>query len=403
MTATTPPDAVFGSAPSRFPLRAEAWLVALYALLVAFVTGQQIHLGHINNFAMFRWSFFHLREGVSLYAPHLDHYYDLYQYGPSFALLMAPFAMPPVWLGLFLFNALNVGVFYYAVRRLLPGRTGQWALLLLFFEVLRATQNSETNALAAGLMVLAFLELERGRALRAAAAIAVGTLIKIFPLAAAALALPHRWRWRFGLALAAALALLLLAPLLVTPGGLLVQQYRWWGELERSYGPLRLESVMALLALVLPGDWPNWPVQLLGTALVLLPFAVRRADWGDTGFRRAMLCSLLVYVLLFNHQAESPTFIIAMTGIVAWYLTARRRWYHHAVMAASWVLVSLFSEILPAGALNACCRPWHYKTVPVVLAWAVMLWELLAPRHAALPAAGAAAAASPSAGAARPA
>jgi hypothetical protein len=91
--------------------------------------------------------------------------------------------------------------------------------------------------------------------------------------------------------------------------------------------------------------------------------------------------SLLVYAVLFNHQAESPTFIIAMTGVVAWYLTVERRWYHHALMAASWILVSLFSEILSGAALNACCRPWHYKTIPIVLAWLVMLWELLAPRR----------------------
>jgi hypothetical protein len=285
-----------------------------------------------------------------------------------------------VWLGLLLFNSVNISVFYYAVRRLLPGRTGLLALLLLFFEVLRTTQNAENNALLAGLMILAFLWLERDRIGRAAAAIAAVASFKIYPLAAAVLALPHRRRLRFWLFLAAALAALLLAPLLLTPASALLQQYRWWGEAERIFGARRLESVMALIALVVPGTWPNWPVQLLGTALVLLPFAVRRADWGDAGFRRAMLYSLLVYVVLFNHQAESPTFIIAMTGVVAWYLTGPRRWYHHALMALSWVLVSLFSEILSGAALNACCRPWHYKTIPILLVWLIMLWELLAPR-----------------------
>ena len=385
MTATTTAGPTSGPAPSRRLLPGEAWLMALYALTTGFVTWQQIHLGHINNFALFRWSFFHLREGVSLYAPYDALYIDLYQYGPSFGLLIAPFALPPVWLGLLLFNALNVAVFYYAVRRLLPGRTGLLALLLLFFEVVRTTQNAENNAIVAAMFVLAFLWLERDRLWRAAAAIATVACFKIYPLAAAALALPHRSRWRFGLALAGALALFLLAPLLVTPGGTLIQQYRWWGDLQQVYGPLRLESAMALIALVVPGEWPNWPVQLVGTALVLLPFAVRRADWGDAGFRRAMLYSLLVYAVLFNHQAESPTFIIAMTGVVAWYLTVERRWYHHAVMAASWILVSLFSEILSGAALNACCRPWHYKTIPILLAWLIMQWELLAPRARAQP------------------
>jgi len=368
-------------AAGRWPARGEIWLILAYALTAAFVTWQALHLGHIDNFLIFRWSFFHLSEGVNLYAPYPKLYFSLYQYGPSFGLLIAPFALPPVWLGLVLFNSLNITVFYIAVRRLLPGRLGLVALVLLYFEVLRTAQNAQNNALLAGLMILGFLWLERDRLGRAAAAIALGASFKIFPLAAAALALPHRRRMRFGLFLAAALAALLLAPLLLTSASTLLQQYRWWGEAEQGFGTRRLDSVMALFALVVPGTWPNWPVQAAGTALVLLPFLLRRADWGDPIFRRGMLYSVLVYVVLFNHQAESPSFVIAMTGVVAWYLTVERRWYHHAVMAASWVLVSLFSEILSGDALNACCRPWHYKTIPILLAWLVMQWELLAPRR----------------------
>jgi len=381
MTATTTAGPTSGSAPPRRLLPGEAWLVALYALTAGFVTWQQIHLDRINNFRMARWSFYQLLDGANLYAAYPDQYYDLYQYSPTFALLVAPFALPPVWLGLLLFNTFNVAVFYYAVRRFLPGTQGLVALLILYFEVLRSTQNTEINTLVVGLMILAFLWLESGRTARAAAAICAGAAIKIFPLAAGALGLPHRWRLRFGLVLAAGLALTILAPLVVTPAAMLLQQYRWWHELETSYRLYRMESLMALLNMAVPGTWPNWPVQLAGTALLLLPYLVRRADWGDAGFRRAMLYLVLLYVILFNHQAESPTFIIAMTGVVAWYLTGPRRWYHHAVMAASWILVSLFSEILSGTALNACCRPWHYKTIPILLAWLLMLWELLAPRR----------------------
>jgi hypothetical protein len=369
--------------PRRWPARGEVWVLALYAATAVFVTWQELYIDHINNWRMARWSFYQLLHGGNLYAPAPGQFYDLYQYSPTFALLVAPFALPPMALGLLLFNAFNIAAFYYAVRRLLPGRQGLIALLILYFEVLRSSQNTEINTLVVGLIVLAFLWLERDRTGRAAAAIALGASIKIFPLAAGALALPHRWRWRFGVALAAALAVAVLAPLLATPAATLLQQYRWWFALEGHYSAtLRIESLMALLNLIVPGAWPNWPVQLAGTALLLLPYAVRRDDWGDAGFRRAMLCFLLLYVILFNHQAESPTFIIAMTGVVVWYLTGPRRWYHHALMASSWVLVSLFSEILPASVLNVCCRPYHYKTIPIFLVWLVMLWELLAPRRA---------------------
>jgi hypothetical protein len=358
--------------------------VALYALTAALVTWQQIHIDHINNFRMARWSFYQLLRGADLYAAYPAQYYDLYQYSPTFALLVAPFALPPMWLGLLLFNTFNIAVFYYAVRRLLPGRQGLVALLILYFEVLRSTQNTEINTLITGLMILAFLWLERGRSGRAAAAISIGAAIKIFPLAAGVLGLPHRWRIRFGLLLALGLAIAVLAPLVVTSAPALLHQYQWWYALETSatYRGYRLESLMALLSLVIPGSWPNWPVQLAGTALLLLPYLVRRADWGDAGFRRAMLYFLLLYVILFNHQAESPTFIIAMTGVVAWYLTGPRRWHHHALLAASWILVSLFSEVLPSSVLNVCCRPYHYKAIPILLVWLVMLWDLLAPRRA---------------------
>ena len=371
-----------GTSAGRATARWEIGLIALYALMAVLVTWQEVHLGHVNNFAMFRWSFFHLREGISLYEFYPSLYFDRFQYGPTFALLVAPFALPPVWLGLLLFNALNIGVFYYAIRRLLPGRTGVVALLILVFEVLRTTQNSETNALVAGLMILAFVWMEQDRMGRAAWAVAVGAVIKIFPLAAAALALPSRRRWRFGLLLGGAIAALLLAPLLLTSPATLVHQYHGWSELERSYGPLRMESVMSLIGLWVPGGWPNWPVQLAGTLVLLLPFLVRRADWEDALFRRGMLFSVLGYVVLFNHQAESPTFVVAMAGIVGWYLTSRRRWYHHAVMALAWLLVSLSSEVLTRSFRARYCQPWHYKVVPVALAWLVMQSELLRPSRA---------------------
>src|SRR5579859_1847571 len=178
------------AARRRWPARGEPWIVALYALTAAFVTWQQVHLDHINNWRMAYWSFHHLVSGADLYAAYPDKYYDLYQYSPTFALLMAPFAVLPMWLGLLLFNSANITVYYYAVRRLLPERLGLWALLILYFEVVRTTQNTEINTLITGLIILTFLWLERGRVLAPASAIAAGFVIKIFPLAAGALALP---------------------------------------------------------------------------------------------------------------------------------------------------------------------------------------------------------------------
>ncbi len=374
-------------AAGRRLARAEWALLALYAGTTAFVAWQQLRLGHVNNFLTFRGGWVHLVAGANAYAPYPP--LDLFKYSPTFALLMAPFAVLPLWLGVLLFDAVNVGLFYVAVRRLFPDGRGLVALALLYFEVLRTTQNTQVNAALAAFMVLTFLALERGRQARGALALALGTLIKVFPLAAAACALPHRRRFRFFAVLGATAAVLLLVPLLVTPPATLLQQYRWWtGLMASDVANSRLDSVMALFALLVPGNWPNWPVQLAGTALVLLPLAVRRDRWGDAAFRRRMLAALLAYVILFNHRTESPTFVVGMTGVVLWYLEGPRRWWHHGLMAFAWVVVSLSSEVLPPDLLNACCRPYHYKIVPVLLAWLVMEWELLRPPPAAARAAG---------------
>jgi len=83
-------------------------------------------------------------------------------------------------------------------------------------------------------------------------------------------------------------------------------------------------SAMGLLAGVVPGSWPNWPVQLAGTLVLLAPLVLRPRQWNDARFLRLYLCSLLVYVVLFNHQAERPSYVIAVTGVALWYAMSPR-------------------------------------------------------------------------------
>ena len=87
---------------------------------------------------------------------------------------------------------------FVAVERVLPGRPGLLALLCLHLEVLRAMQNAQSNALVAGLIILAFAALERASAWRAAAVVMLGACVKIFPLAALTFAIPRRLVFKTG-------------------------------------------------------------------------------------------------------------------------------------------------------------------------------------------------------------
>jgi Protein of unknown function (DUF2029). len=261
-----------------------------------------------GNFEIFRAASHHLVDGQDLYAHYPDALQDQFKYSPTFALLFAPFAWLPWPLALFLWNALNALVLFVAVERVLTPGQATLALALLVPEVLRSMQNAQSNALVAGLIILTYAAIERGRIWRAAFAVAVGACVKIFPLAALPLAIPRRRALRTGLATAAAGVALLLLPLLVTPPATLGAQYRSWHAIETLDTTQRWFSVMQLAHRLTGADLPNWPLQLAGTLALLIPLAVRRDRWDDTRFRLLFLCSVLLYVTLFNHQAERASY-----------------------------------------------------------------------------------------------
>ncbi|HEX6533627.1 MAG TPA: glycosyltransferase family 87 protein [Gemmatimonadaceae bacterium] len=338
--------------------RERACTFALYLATALLAALQRALSRHAHwTYPVFRESFRHLMSGQSLYAHYPAQGYDLFKYSPTFALLFAPFALVPFAAGLVAWDAINALAIWSALDRLLPPRDATIAALLIYPEVLVAAQASQSNALVSALIILAFVALERDRSLGAAVAVGLGTAIKIFPIAAISLAIPRRRRARLAIAaLGAGLALLAL-PLLVAPPHVLLGEYRQWLGVERVDALDRGASVMGLIARVVPGRWPDWPVQLAGTGVLLLPVVLRRDRWGDPAFRLEYLCSLLVYVVIFNHQAERPSYVIAATGIAIWWVRSARELWRTVLLALS--LVGL-------------------GAAPCLAAWLVMQGELAA-------------------------
>jgi glycosyl transferase family 87 len=359
--------------------RARRWLLALYATSAALVTIQKGVLTHSNNFAVFRWAAVNLLAGTDLYAAHPGQHVDFFKYSPTVALLFLPFAWPPFALALLAWNLLNALLLYHAVLRLLPGRPGIVALALVYLELLLSMQYTQSNALVTASMILAFLAFERGRQLGAGAWIALGTFIKLFPLAGVALAVFHPRRWRFAVILAGLAIALAALPLVVVSPAELAAQYRSWRAIEAADTLNRGYSLMQYLYMWFGADWPNWPVQLAGTVLLLLPLALGRRRWGEYPFRLRFFCSILVYVVLFNHQSETATFVIAFTGIAIWYVSSERTAWRTAVVAAMLLAMLLHDvEIVPLWVKDQIFVPHRLKGIPCVVAWFAMQAELFA-------------------------
>ena len=192
----------------------------------------------------------------------------------------------------------------YGIAKLLPPRAAAVALALAWIAVVGDLQRAQSNALVAGLMVIAWVAYEREHQLGAAVAVAAGGFVKLFPLAAGMGALLHR-RWlRFCLILVGVIAVGAALPLLAAGPDSIAAQYRSWYVIEtRDVAPMPrygtggadlYAGLMGQFRVWLGVDWPHWPVQLAGLAILMAPLMLQRRRFGGLAFRIQLLASLLV-------------------------------------------------------------------------------------------------------------
>ena len=335
-----------------------------------------------GNFEIFRAASRHLLTGQDLYAEYPAEHSDRFKYSPTFALLFAPLAWIPWPVALFLWSALNALLLFVAVERVLPGRPAMLAMGLLLLEVLRGMQNAQSNALVAALIVLSFSTMERHRGWRAALAVALGACVKIFPLAALTFAIPRRRAMRTGLAAGLVGFALVVLPLTMLSPTALAGQYGSWRGVEASDAQQRWFSVMELVHRTTGVAWPNWPLQLLGTLALLAPLAIRRERWDEVRFRMLYLCSVLLYVVLFNHQAERASYLIAFTGATIWFASEARTRARTALYAVAALTIPVMSTLVPGDWLRAPGIMTIRLALPCLAIWLVIQRDLLRPAAA---------------------
>lgn len=364
------------------------WLAGLYVLLAVGVTVQRLVLHKQNVFRIYSGAFHNFVGGLNPYAAHPDQYRDFFRYSPTFALAFGPFAVVPEWLGLAAWNTANALALYWAVRRLLPRAQAQLVLLLAMGDLARTMQSCQSNGLVTALMIAAFVAYAGGRLWHGAVAVAAGAAIKIFPVGAALFALLRRDRWRaLGLVAAAVTALALLPVVFVGPHELLLQYSRWAAqEHAETFKPMY--SVMDLLDAWTGYYGPRLPIQLAGLAILLAPLALRRGVRDDPAWRLTLLCSLLVFSVIFNYGAEPPSFVISTTGIAVWYAAGRRTKVQGVLLGLTLALVTGEGlGLWPDAIHHAWMDESRIRVIPMVAAWIAMQWDLLRWRMEPAPAA----------------
>jgi hypothetical protein len=136
---------------------------------------------------------------------------------------------------------------------------------------------------------------------------------------------------------------------------------------------------MELVHRVTGAAWPNWPLQLLGTLALIAPLAIRRDRWDEARFRLSYLCSVLLYVVLFNHQAERASYLIAFTGATIWFAAEARTRARTALYALAAFTIPVMSTLIPGAWLRTPGMTTFRLVLPCLAIWVAIQRELLRP------------------------
>jgi hypothetical protein len=79
-------------------------------------------------------------------------------------------------------------------------------------------------------------------------------------------------------------------------------------------------------------------------------------------------------MVIFNHKAESPTFIIATAGIFLWFFISRKSVTNLVLLMVAVVFTSLAAtDLFPAFVRDRIFEPYVVKVVPCILVWVKIL------------------------------
>ncbi len=363
-----------------------------------------------NNYDIFCGVFRHLIDGLNLYAAYPAEYHDINHYGPVFSLIIAPFAMMPLWLGMTLWCVALAMFLYWAVRQPQFSRAQQ--IFIIWFcahELLTALFMQQFNVAIAAIIVFSYVLVEREQEPWAALLIMIGTLVKIYGIVGLAFWLFSKHKGKFILWLIIWAAVLFVAPMAISSPAYIVDQYQEWfynilakndanlfsdmqnisllGFVRKTayactFGMTALRSVINHVTLPIDSWCTRYSdlwIILPGMLLFAAPL-LRLKQWQNTYFRQALLASVLMFVCLFSTGTESNGYIIALVGVVLWYTACpwKRNGWDIALLVFVFILTSMSpSDLFPRYIRTEFVRPLALKALPVIIVWLQLIGEMI--------------------------
>lgn len=363
---------------------------AVWMLLALVATALELSRNSFNNYHIYRHVFLHSVEQLPLYAEYPEKYFDNNHYGPVFGLIIAPFAILPVPVGLLLWGIANAALLLYAIQALpLTHKQKQTIAWIALVEMMTAAHNVQFNSMLAACLIGAFVLVQRGKNQWGTLLIAIGFLTKLYGIAGLCFFLFAKNKVSFAGWFLFWLVVLGVLPMAYSSPEYIINTYHEWIE-KLVYKNAKNASVavsnmqdISLMGLVkrtthLPNlsSLPFLAAAFVGFGLPLLRFKMYTQQW----FQQYYLALVLITIVIFSSSAESPTYIIAMVGAGIWYVWQKQTWATYIIVFAV-VLTSLSAtDLFPPVVRNQFIKPYALKALPCCLIWGIMVYQLFTKR-----------------------
>jgi hypothetical protein len=293
---------------------------------------------------------------------------------------MGGLAWMPNWAGLLCWNLLNVIVLFLGVKDFdfKSRRLQLFFWFFIFLELVTSLQNSQCNILIIGLFLLAYKSFQKEQIIRAALFLCLTVFIKIFGLVLFILFLLYPKKKKFLTYSLLWFSLLALFPIVITGWNELIWQYQnWWHMLINDSSVSSSFSFKGWLDLWFNVHPSNGIVLIFGIVGLLLPFINYKAI-KTSAFQIMLFSSVTIWVVIFNHKAESPTYIIAVIGAYIWFINSKRNWVEFVLISICFLFTIVSpTDVFPQSWREGFITPYAMKAFPCILIWVYLIYNML--------------------------
>ena len=360
----------------------------LWLWMIIAVSGMyRFGYGRENNFLIFKYVYWHVVDRLPLFLHYPSEYFDLNHYGPAFSMVIAPFAIPPTWLGMLLWLVALTLFLYMAVRHNVFTKYQQ--IFIFWFcahELLNAVQMQQFNIAITAIVLLSYYFICKEKDFWAAFLIMLGTFVKLYGIVGLAFFFFSRHKMKLIGSLAFWAVVLFVAPMVISSPSYIVGQYHDWfvclveKNSENLFSPYQNISLLGIVRKV-TGSTTFSDLWLIIPGLIAFALPYLRLDqYRHEAFRQTLLASVLMFTVLFSTGSENSTYIIAVVGVAIWFTAVpwqRSKW-DIALMVYVFIFCTMaHSDLVPKYVREEWIRPYALKALPVVLVWIKLCYEMM--------------------------